>query len=1119
MRFHSRYPFLIVLLPVFTASLYLAGCSSDADTRFEELSSRTTGIDFVNRVENTAEFNIQNYLYFYDGGGVGAGDIDNDGLPDLFFVSNIGEHRLYRNLGDFKFEDITESSGITGESGSWSTGVSMADINGDGYLDIYISRVNYLNKSGANQLWINNGDGTFAERASEYGLDFEGYSTQAAFFDYNGNGRLDLFLLNHSFHNENTYGRADELRSIQDPKAGDRLFRNDGDHFTDVTEEAGIFSSALGYGLGLAITDINLDGHPDIYVGNDFHEDDYFYINNGDGTFTESLYDMVGHTSNSSMGNDIADINNDGLPDMVSLDMMPMDHEVYLKSGGPDIMIVKEAKRNFGFGEKNNRNTLQVNRGFSPESGLPVFSETAFSSGIAKTDWSWASLFADFDNDGYNDLFVTNGMPGRPNDLDYVSAVQRIRSQYSGDERDQRIAALIENMPEVRVPNQMYRNRGDLTFADSTSAWGFSRPGFSSGAVYADLNGNGLLDLVVSNINEPASIYRNNSVEEFAPDYLKVKLSGPDYNRTGIGSKVILYSGSDRYYREQFPVRGFQSSVDHTLHFGLGEQTQIDSMLVIWPDGAWQVMERPDVNQTLETDISNATGNFNYSRLKNENAGQLLTNVTNAMGLDFSHRENNHDDFYREPLLPYKLSTAGPATAIADINGNGLDDIYLGGSRGRAGMLLIQQANGSFIESDQPAFLIDRQAEDVDAVFLDADGDGNMDLYVVSGGYEHPSDSPLLNDRLYLNDGSGRFLKEDSALPDYRVNGGVVRAADFNGDGHTDLFIGGHADPWMYGVGPRSVLLKNDGTGHFEDVTRDLAPDMITIGNVTSAEWIPNPENGLPDLIIAGEWMPVHYFENRGDTLVSRTETMGFDKLRGLWQSIHVTDLNGDGHPDIIAGNFGTNSRFQASQRSPVRLYVNDFDENGQTEPVVTISSNGKEQTFEQLDELDQQINNFQSAFESYSEFASLSVSQLFGAEKLNESLVKELNELKSVILMSNDDGSFNMLPMPIEAQWFPVMDIYSADIDGDGFMDLILGGNILDVKPSYGGAQDAGYGLVLKGAGNGEFTPLTMDESGLFAPGEIRNIQSVSLVNGVRGILISRNNDTPLLYKLNSVE
>jgi enediyne biosynthesis protein E4 len=1099
---------LLILIP---------GCKSAPDTPFVELSPRQTGVDFVNRIENTPEFNIQNYLYFYDGGGVAAGDLNNNGLPDLVFISNIGEHKIFMNLGDFRFEDVTEAAGIAGEEGSWSTGVTMADVNGNGYLDIYISRVNYLNKSGANQLFINNGDMTFTERAAEFGLDFEGYSTQAAFFDFNNNGRLDLFLLNHSFHSEHTYGQAERLRERIDPKAGDRLFRNDGDRFTDVTQEAGIISSALGYGLGVAITDITLNGYPDIYVGNDFHEDDYFYINNGDGTFSERLYSMFGHTSNSSMGNDIADINNNGRVDVFSLDMMAEDHETFMRSGGPDPMIVYNAKRNFGFGEKNNRNTLQVNMGFGPD-GLPLFSETAFASGVARTEWSWAALLADFNNSGFNDIFVTNGMPGRPNDLDYVASLQRVRQQYSGDELRQREYELIDRMPVIHVPNYMYRNRGDLTFEDVSHQWGFSAPTYSSGAVYADLNGNGRLDLVINNTNERAKIYRNDFDEEEAGNFLKVKLRGPQYNSTGIGTKLVAYHENGLNYREQFPTRGFQSSVDHVVHFGLGSTQRIDSLKVMWPGGAFEVIHGMDVNQQIEADYANASGQFDYEHFRNNRAGnpQMLTNITDEVNTGFRHHENTFDDFSREPLMPYKLSTRGPAMAFADVNGNGLDDLYLGGARGFQGRLLLQQSDGSFTESEQSDFFTDRASEDVDAIFFDATGNGKPDLFVVSGGNEYSGESEELLDRLYINDGNGNFTRSLNSVPDFAVNGSVAIAADINGNGHKDLFVGGHSVPWRFGIGPQSFIYENNGNGVFRDITEDAAPGAVTVGNVTSATWIQNPESGLPDLIIAGEWMSLKYFENRNGTFDDVSREKGLDGLKGLWQSVYTADITGNGHIDIIAGNFGINSRLQATVDNPITMYVNDFDGSGQTAPVITYMVNGREKPFEQLDEILAQIPNITQRVRNYREYASGTVHDLFDREKLDEALTKQINELRSMVFINNGDGRFEPVPLPLEAQWFPVMAIHADDADGSGNKDLFLAGNLFDVKPSMGGRQDAGYGLLLKGDGSGAFTTVPMMQSGFIAPGEARSVQTYRGPGGEFRMAVAINNSYPWFFRMN---
>lgn len=1102
------------LLLIFSGLFY--GCKKAADTPFVLLSPSETGIHFSNDLESTPEFNIRNYLYFYDGGGVAAGDLNNNGLPDLFFVGNMTDNKLYKNLGDFRFEDITESAGIINDPGSWSTGVAMADVNGNGYLDIYVSRVNYLTKRGRNQLFINNGDMTFTEMAADYGIDFEGYATQAAFFDFNKNGRLDLFILNHSFHSEHTYGDAAELRQRFDPKAGDRLFRNDGDHFTDITLEAGIISSALGYGLGLAITDINQNGFPDIFVGNDFHEDDYFYINNGDGTFTERLYEMVTHTSNSSMGNDVGDLNNSGRMDIVSLDMMPFDHEVYMRSGGPDVPLLYQTKRSFGFGEKSNRNTLQVNLGNSEE-GIPLFSEIGFASGIAKTDWSWAALIADFTNKGYNDIFITNGMPHRPNDLDFVSSINRLRQQYRGEELSRREFELIETLPDVLVPNFMFYNHGNMQFTNVAAEWGLSIPGFSSGAVYADLNNNGRLDLVVSNINEPAQIFKNNFPDEQTGNFLRVKLNGNSGNSTGIGTKVFLYHENGIKYREQMPVRGFQSSVEHILHFGLGQIEQPDSLLIIWPDDTYQVITKPEVNGLLIFEQSDASGTFDYSTLHTRTTPTLLRDISEEVNFTHSHRENSFDDFSREPLMPYKLSTRGPALAVADVNGNGLDDLYMGGARDFPGRLFLQQSDGTFIESEQPDFFSDRRSEDVDALFFDATGNGLPDLYVVSGGNEYSGEAAELLDRLYINTGDGQFRKSINSIPDFAVNGSVVRAADFNGNGHLDLFVGGHSVPWRYGIGPRSFILQNNGLGVFEDVTEEVAPWIETIGNVTSAAWVQQPEQELPDLIIAGEWMPVRYFTNSDGTIELADKDTGFSNLSGLWQSVTVADLTNNGYPDIILGNFGINSRMRASPESPMNLYVNDFDQTGQTAPVISYFVDGVEKPFDQLDELMSQISNMRQRVRNYTDFASRNLSQIFEPSLLNQSLRKQITELRSVVLLNRGEGVYDIVPLPFEAQQFPVMGILAKDIDGDGFKDLLLTGNLFDVRPGVGGIQAAGYGLYLKNDGNGGFSVQEVKESGFLVPGQSRSLHIYQSGADTQRMVVARNNSRPLFFEIQS--
>ena len=1091
--------------------LSLVSCSSQPDTQFKLLSPDQTGIDFQNNLTSTRDFNIVNYMYFYDGAGVAAGDVNNDGLSDLFFVGNEVPNRLYLNRGDFNFEDVTESAGIVDDSTAWATGVTMADVTGDGYLDIYVSRVNYLNKSGANQFFVNNGDGTYTERAEEFGIDFEGYSTQAVFFDYNNSGRLDLFILNQSFHSERSYGQADLLRNEMDPKAGDRLFRNDGDTFTDVTREAGIYSSSLGYGLGVAVSDIDLDGDPDIYVGNDFHEKDYLYINNGDGTFTESLHDFIGHTSNASMGNDIADVTNDGYPEIISLDMMPDNHESFLRSGGPDLVVVEETKKNFGFGNKNARNTMQIHRGLNPE-GEPFFSEMAFTLGMARTDWSWASLLADYDNSGTKDLYVTNGMVHRPNDLDYIRMVGNFRDRSSGDRTSVEEFESIQYMPTIFTANYMYRNDGDLTFEDATNEWGFSQPSYSSGAVYTDLDNNGMLDIVVSNVNQPPFIYQNGAVTDSTSNYLKVKLNGSSMNRTGLGAKIIGYADEEKFYLEQMPTRGFQSSVDPVLHMGTGDHATLDSLLVIWPDGAYESLVNLPANQQIELDHSSAGGQFDYGKLHRTYDNAVFSNTSDMLPSGFVHEENEYSDFSQEPLVPYYLSTEGPAIAVGDVTGNGLDDIYIGSAHREAPKLYLQDEAGNFQLSNGELFESEALYEDVDALFFDATGNGHPDLYVVSGGGQLFQSGAAHRDRLYFNDGNGMFTNASDNLPGLQVNGSVVTATDYDGDGDMDLFVGGRSKPWNYGQSPQHAILQNDGTGTFTDVTTELAPGLEDIGMITDAVWTDYTGDGTPDLVVTGEWMPVSVFENRGASFENITTQLGLDQLPGMWQSIAADDLDDDGRIDLIAGNFGTNSRMDVSPENPMSLIIKDFNDNGYTSGLVTIQSDGKEKPFEQLDELIQEFPQLPQNINSYEDFAGKSVSEMLAGGALDGAQRKQITELKSVAIFNRNDGRAEVVPLPVNAQSFPIKSIHVVD-GGGGRKDILIAGNQFGVKPSYGGRQDAGFGLHLRYSPDNGFRALTHQESGFYIEGDSRTIDPLRIGDEIY-YLVGVNNAASELFQ-----
>jgi len=1092
--------------------LSVSGCSKEEQTQFSLLSQEETNIDFRNDITSTPDFNIVNYMYFYDGAGVAAGDVNNDGMTDLFFVGNEVENKLYLNRGNFEFEDVTGMAGITDDEDAWSTGVTMADVTGDGYLDIYVSRVNYLNKSGANQFFVNNGDGTFRERAEEFGIDFEGYSTQAVFLDYNSSGRLDLFILNQSFHTEKSYGRADLLRNQQNPKAGDRLFRNDGGSFTDVTEEAGIYSSGLGYGLGVAVSDIDKDGHPDIYVGNDFHEKDYLYLNNGDGTFTESLYDHIGHTSNASMGNDIADITNDGYPEIISLDMMPENHQSFLRSGGPDLVVVEETKKNFGFGNKNARNTMQVHQGLSPD-GEPFFSEMAFTMGLARTDWSWASLLADFDNSGRKDLYVTNGMVRRPNDLDYIRRVGNFRDRSTGDRISEEEFESIQYMPNIFTSNYLFRNNGDLNFEDATDELGLNQLSYSSGAVYADLNNNGMLDLVVSNVDMEPFIYKNNAAPDSSRNFLKIKLNGSDYNTTGIGSKVIGYVAGEEFYLEQSTSRGFQSSVDPILHMGLGEYRLIDSLRVIWPDGKHQMLRDVEVNRQMELNYADAEGIFNYKQLHRGYESSMFSNAGDILPESMAHAENEYSDFSQEPLIPYYKSTEGPAIAVGDVTGNGLDDIYIGSAHREVSKLYLQQEPGEFTLSNTEIFEPEALYEDVNATFFDATGNGLMDLYVVSGGGQLFQSGEAHRDRLYINEGEGQFSKSSGRLPDLQVNGSVVTASDFDGDGDMDLFVGGRSKPWNYGQSPQHAILRNDGSGSFENLTTDLAPEIETIGMITDAVWVDFTGNGNMDLVVVGEWMPVTVFENRGNSFENVTAELGLDEYPGMWQSILANDLDGDGNHDLLAGNFGTNSRMQASPSRPLSLLIKDFNDNGYTSGLVTIQNDGKEVPFEQLDELLQEFPQLTQNITSYEDFASRSVTELLGEDVLSGAERKEITELRSVAIFNRGNMQLDIEPLPVFAQSFPINAFQVFDSENSE-KQLLMGGNHYGVKPSYGGRQDAGYGLHLTYSAESGFKTKTHQESGFFTRGEVRSIQPLHIRDGEVYYLIGVNNQKADLFK-----
>ena len=1082
--------------------LLLAACTRTPQPPplFELLSPRATGVTFVNQVpEQDTALNIINFLNYYNGGGVAVGDVDGDGLPDLYFTSNVGPNRLYRNLGNYRFEDVTERAGVADPDG-WKTGVTMADVNGDGRLDIYVSAMSSLTMHGHNVLYINNGDGTFTDRTKEYGLDFAGYSTQAVFFDYDGDGDLDMYLLNYSTHAERGPSTHPQ-REPRHPRSGDRLFRNDGGHFVDVSERAHIYGGVEGYGLGVVATDVNLDGCPDLYVANDFQENDFLYINNCDGTFTESIARAVGHTSHASMGVDAADYNNDGRPDVMVLDMLPEREDVLKTSANADPWPIEHMKEQAGYYPQYARNTLQLNRGVV--GGTVRFSEIGYLAGVHATDWSWAPLFADLDNDGNKDLFVTNGIYRRPNDLDYLAAVRdsAVQAALASGISSGLLRRLTHLMPHVPIANYAFRNNGNLTFTNMAQPWGLAQPGFSNGAVYADLNNSGALDLVVNNLNAPAAIYRNHARELNGNSYLTVVLRGSGANTAGIGAKVIVKQHGTTQLLEQMPTRGFQSSVDPRLHFGLGTSNEIDSLIVIWPDRRFQVLTHVAADRAIALSQQDATALTPGP----QPLAPVFADVTDRIGVDFKHRENSFYDYNRQPLIPHVLSREGPALAVADVNGDGLDDFYVGGAKWQAGELFIQQRDGTFRRSTQPAFQADSLAEDVAATFFDANGDGYPDLYVVSGGNEFWGGHPALQDRLYINDGKGNFHRDAEALPRLSETGSCVAVGDWNGDGHPDLFVGRRVVAGQYGVAPRSYLLENDGTGHFHDVTLEQAPALAQAGMVTAATWTDYDHDGRLDLIVVGEWMPVRVFHNENGRLVDRTAQAGLGGSEGWWNSLAAVDLNGDGRADLVLGNLGLNSYLRASPTEPARLYVHDFGHNGALEQILTFYKHGVSYPLAGRDELVRLIPQLRSRYPSYADFGASRVDDIFPAAELKQATVLEARVFASSVAWNNGDGTFTLRPLSVEAQFAPVYASLAADFDGDGRTDLLLAGNVYDVQPVLG-RYDASYGLLLSGTGDGRFAAVDAEQSGLMIDGQVRHLGLVKRADGSRLIVVARN-------------
>lgn len=1075
------------------------------NTLFKTMPASHTNIDFENTLAYTNDFNIYKYRNFYNGGGVGLGDVNNDGLLDVYLISNMGENKLYLNKGDFKFEDVTKQS-LTGGKRAWSTGVSMVDINADGWLDIYVCNSGDLkgdNKQ--NEFFINNGDGTFKEKAEEYGLDNQGFSTQAAFFDYDKDGDLDVYLLNNSYRSIGSFDLKKNEREKRDELGGDKLLRNDKGVFVDVSEEAGIFGSIIGFGLGVSVSDLDKDGWLDLYISNDFFEKDYIYMNNGDGTFNEELEKQMPSIGSASMGSDIADLTGDGYPEVFVTEMLPEDEnriKTTMTFEGWDKYAHNVEN---GYYHQYTRNMLHRHNGAS-EKGV-TFSEVGRLSGIEATDWSWNPLITDLDNDGFKDLFITNGLAQDILDQDYLKYISNdevskmIVSQGSVDYKK-----LIEIIPVKKISNYAYAGKGNLGFSNKTAQWGLDQASHSNGAAYGDLDNDGDMDLIVNNVNMPLFVYQNNSSSlDKKHNYLKVILKGEKANKLAVGAKVTLKSKGRLFYQEQIPNRGFQSCVDNRLNFGLGDIQTIDSLIVDWYYGKQTILTDVTVNKTLELTEGEAGVRSQIS--ENKPAGNKRFVALASQGLiEYSHKENTFVDFDRDRLIYHMKSTEGPRSTIADVNSDGLDDIYIGGAKDSAGKLFVQTKKGDFIETNSTLFESDKTSEDLGCLFVDVDQDGDVDLYITSGGNEFPSSSFALMDRLYLNDGIGNFTKSNQTLPSGKPEStSTVSSCDFDQDGDMDLFVGVRLKANLIGIPQNGYLLENDGNGEFKNVTEQIAPELMGAGMITGASWSDYDNDGDQDLMVLGEWMTIKLYNNDKGYFKEVTEQAGLSKTSGWWNSLAAADLDGDGDMDYIAGNHGLNSRFRASEEKPISCYINDFDDNGRVEQIICTYNGENSYPMVLLHDLTSQLPYLHKKFLKYDSYKSQSIQDVFTEEELKSSVIHTINMLQSVQLINNGDGTFDIKELPQEAQLAPIYAILITDVDSDGIKDVILGGNLYSVKPEIG-RYDASYGVYLKGKANNVFQSIPTNQSGLELKGEIRDFEIMKFQDK-KILIVVRNN------------
>lgn len=1095
-----------------SVTLYITGliiftclsCSKDnpqSDKRFSEMPPSVTGIHFENTLKYDRNFNIYTYRNFYNGGGVAIGDINGDTLADIYFSANMGPNKLYLNKGDFKFEDISAAAGVEGKR-AWSTGVTMADVNSDGHLDIYVCNsgdVNGDNK--ANELFINDGSGKFTEVAAQYGLNDEGYSTHAVFFDFDKDGDLDMYLLNNSYQAIGSFNLRDNKRHIRDNEGGDKLFRNDNNNFIDISEEAGIYGSVIGFGLGITVGDMNDDNWPDIYVSNDFFERDYIYINNQVGTFSEDLEDRMTSISAASMGADMADINNDGRPDIFVTEMLPgSDERLKTKTTFDDWDRYNYNLAN-GYYHQYNRNMLQL--GEADHS----FTEVGRQMGVHATDWSWGALIADFDNDGWKDLFIANGIHQDLTDQDFLNYIA------DGDVMKSMIQDSVVNyekllgaIPSNKIKNYLFHNKEGKRFDNIAEKWGLDTPSHSNGSAYGDLDNDGDLDLIVNNVNMPPFIYRNNGD---AQNWIQFVLIGKGKNTHAINSKIQVVTKEGSQYFEFMPQKGFQSSMDYITHVGLGTSTEVDQIKITWPDGMHSSIENIEINQRHIIHQNDSGIDVPKAKTKPQ---VLLKEVTQSFNLNYKHKENKHVDFDRERLLYNMKSTPGPAVSVADFNNDGLDDIVFGGAANQATEIWIQ-TQGGFKFVPNKIFEEDAKSEVQDLLSIDIDSDGDYDLMSIHGGIEFSRESSSLKDRLYINNGKAIFSRSSEGMPNMGFKSNkAITSGDYNNDKLPEIFVGEGLKPFLYGVPGQGLLMGKMGRKYI-DMIGNHPKNFQAMGLINDAATTDLNKDGFDDLIVVGDYMPIQIYLGSEDGLMPMDSLSEASQSFGWWNTIKIADLDNDGDQDIILGNHGTNSRFKADKDHPVCMHVNDFDQNGSVEQIVCVYSGDDSYPLALRHDLVKQLPGLKKKYLKYESYVNQTIDDIFSEEERAKMITLKATEMRSMVLLNNE-GKFELIPLPNSAQLAPIYAIETADLNNDGNLDLLLGGNLYSVKPEVG-RYDATDGIVLLGNGDGSFSELEDIASGFVAKGEIRAIRAIT-IGGEPSFIVARNNDSPLIFQLN---